>query len=292
MQRYQALLCILKHGSFSAAAAELGYSQSAVSKMITSLEKELAVRLIRRSRYGILLTPEGEELLPYIRNSVAQYELMRTAADDLHGLLTGQIRIGVFSSISNSWLAPMISAFWKEYPGIRFDLVQGDYSEISEMVRSGMLDIGFVNRKAAAGLSATYLKSDEYLLVLPEDHPLAKAPSVSLADIRSERFLMIRTGERRAFNELLEAFVRAGVTPNIMLDADDDNTILSMVERGAGVSILSEKIIKSSSHRVAARSLEDPIMRDVCIVTRSDHTVTAACRRFIRFLTDRLDELP
>ena len=292
MQRCQALLKILDCGSFRQAASELGYSQSAVSKMITSLETEFSVPLIRRSRYGISLTPEGEELLPYIRRTVTQYELMHTAVEDLQGLVTGIIRIGTFSSISSLWLAPMISSFWKDYPGIRFELLQGDYSDISDMVRSGRLDIGFVNREASAGLHTTHLKTDEFLLVLPVNHPLAAKESPSLSDIREERFLMVRTGERQSFSELAKAFRHAGITPNIVFEADNDHTILSLVEQGAGVSILSEKIIRQSGRNVAARSLDVPIRRDICLITRSDRTVPVACRRFIRFFTEHIDKLP
>ena len=291
MQRYKALLKILDSGSFTRAAEELGYSQSAVSKMITSLEAELGVKLIQRSRYGIRLTPEGEDLLPYIRNTQAQQELLETAAADLQGLAAGEIRIGAFASISKDWLAPIMEAFWRDYPGIRFELMQGDYSTISDLVRSGHLDIGFVNMESTAGLSATPLKSDELLLVLPQNHPLAQKERISLSEIRNERFFMIRSGEQSAYNDVAEAFRKEGVVPHIVLRAYDDYTILSLVERGCGVSILSEKIIRDASFRVVARPLARPVMRDICIITRSDRTVPVACRRFIRFLLDRRDTL-
>lgn len=292
MKRYEALLKILELGSFTRAAAELGYSQSAMSKMITSLEEEYGVRMIRRSRYGIQLTAEGEALLPYIRNIVSQQVLLRTAANDLHDVISGEIRIGTFASISNDWLAPMIERFWQIYPQIRFDLIQGDYSDITETVRSGRLDIGFVNRNAAMGLITRYLKTDEFLLVLPEGHPLAEKESIELGDIAGEAFLMVRTGEKKAFSELTEAFEKAGVQPNVMLHASDDYTILSMVEKGCGVSILSEKIIRASGRRVVTRSLADPIKRDICIVTRGAETVPVAARRFIDFMAEHVDELP
>ena len=287
MQPYVVFLQVLEAGSFSKAAERLGYSQSAVSKMISSLEETLDVTLIRRSRYGISLTPEGERLLPYIKNAVAQYELLHTAVGDIHGLAYGEIRIGAFSSISKSLVAPMIIEFWKQYPDIRFTLLLGDYSRIAEMVQSGQLDIGFVSRGRTAGLQSTYINSDEFLLILPEDHPLTKKDHIPMKEIENERFLMIRASAEQDLNELREAFLAAGVSPNIVLNAHDDYTILTMIELGHGISILSENIIKNTSYRVAARHLDPPLRRDVCIITRDEETVPIACKRFVRFLLDR-----
>ena len=101
MQRYEVFLTVLNLGSFTAAANRLGYSQSAVSKMIASLEDELSIPLLRRTRAGLTLTPEGERLLPAIRTAVANYQSMKAIAGEINGLESGEIRIGVFASISS-----------------------------------------------------------------------------------------------------------------------------------------------------------------------------------------------
>lgn len=81
MQRYIAVLKVIEVGSFTKAAELLGYTQPALSQMIASLEKELSIKLLYRSRYGIQLTPEGERLYPFMKNSVQQYETMKQAAE-------------------------------------------------------------------------------------------------------------------------------------------------------------------------------------------------------------------
>ncbi len=80
-QKYIALLKIIEAGSFTKAAELLGYTQPALSQTIASLEKELSVKLLYRSRYGVQLTPEGERLLPSIQSTVTQYEAMRRTVD-------------------------------------------------------------------------------------------------------------------------------------------------------------------------------------------------------------------
>jgi len=81
MQKYIALLKIIEAGSFTKAAELLGYTQPALSQMIASLERELSVKLLYRSRYGVQLTPEGERLLPSIQSTVTQYEAMCRTVD-------------------------------------------------------------------------------------------------------------------------------------------------------------------------------------------------------------------
>ena len=100
IKRLIALQKIVELGSFTKAADKLGYTQSAVSQMIASLEEELSIKLLYRSRIGIRLTLEGEELYPYIQRTVLQYQAMQEKADEINGLETGIIRIGTISSIS------------------------------------------------------------------------------------------------------------------------------------------------------------------------------------------------
>lgn len=100
MHRYIALKKIVELGSFTKAADVLGYTQPAMSQMITSLEKELSIKLLYRSRYGIRLTIEGERLFPAIQNTISQYQSMQEIAKEIRGLDSGTIRIGTLSSIS------------------------------------------------------------------------------------------------------------------------------------------------------------------------------------------------
>ena len=101
LERYFALLKILEIGSFTKAADAMGYSQSAVSQMVQSLESELSLKLLYRSRNGIKLTPEGEALLPYIQRTVNHYNAMLEKTRELKGLNGGLIRIGTLSSVSS-----------------------------------------------------------------------------------------------------------------------------------------------------------------------------------------------
>ncbi len=100
MQRYLALKKVVELGSFTKAAEALGYTQSAVSQMISSLEGELSMKLLVRSRHGAKLTIEGEELYPFVERMANQYRATLEKARELTALETGVIRVGTISSIT------------------------------------------------------------------------------------------------------------------------------------------------------------------------------------------------
>ncbi len=97
MNRYSAFIKIIETGSFTKAAQELGYTQSAVSQMVRSLEEELSTTLILRSRKGLTLTPDAEEFLPYMKALHNSYRELLEKRREMQGLQTGIIRIGTFS---------------------------------------------------------------------------------------------------------------------------------------------------------------------------------------------------
>lgn len=281
MERYIALLKVIEIGSFTKAAELLGYTQPALSQMVASLEKELSIKILYRSRYGIRLTPEGERLYPSIQNSVLQYEAMRRTADEIRGLDSGIVRIGTVSSVSCHWLPGIIRAFWQEHPNIQIVLHQGDYTSIPEWVRTGAVDFGFVNPHAVKGMEATIIKSGEFRAVLPKNHPLAEKKSLALEDFAEEPFLLLEEG---AYSEPMEAFRAAGIAPNIRLRVHDDYSILSMVEQGLGVSILTELVLHKTNYDVVALPIEPAIIRTMSIVTKDKHALPLASKAFLQCL--------
>lgn len=281
MQRYVALLKVIEMGSFTKAAEILGYTQPALSQMIASLEKELSIKLLYRSRYGIRLTPEGERLCPAIQSSVLQYKAMHRIADEIRGLDSGIVRIGTVSSVSCHWLPGIIRTFWQQHPNIQIILHQGDYTSIPEWVRTGAIDFGFVNPHAVKGMETTIIKSGEFRAVLPKNHPLAERTSLILEDLAEEPFLLLEEG---TYSEPLEAFHAAGITPNVKLRVHDDYSILSMVEQGLGISIMTELVLHKTNYDVVALPMEPAIIRTMSIVTKDKNTLPLASKEFIQCL--------
>lgn len=125
MNRYIAFLKVFERNSFSDAARDLGYTQSAVSQMIKSLEEELGVTLLVRSRSGVALTYEGRHLLPYIRDTVNAYRMLQSQAAGFSGLEQGTIRLGTFTSVSSYLRRRPWSCFRRLHSGILLRALSG-----------------------------------------------------------------------------------------------------------------------------------------------------------------------
>lgn len=289
MHRYIALQKIVELGSFTKAAESLGYTQSAISQMILSLENELSIKLLNRSRTGASLTIEGTELYPYLEQIVYQYLAAMEKAKEMQGLDTGIIRMGTIASISERWLPGLLNEFQKQYPRVEFILHQGDYSTIPEWINTGAVDFGFVNPKAVSGLNTIELKDGAMLAVLPENHPLAEMDVIPLSKLAVEPYILMETGN---YYEPIEVFKSVGVSPNIKYTIHDDYSIMAMVEAGLGVSILSELILHRSRYRIALRPTCPPVTRTIAIGYKSNAHLPIASKRFIEFICAHIDELP
>ena len=285
MNRYRALLKVVEVGSYTKAAEILGYTQPALSQMVASLEKEIGIVLLYRSRYGVRLTPEGEKLLPMIQAAVQQYKALRRAEEEIKGLQTGVVRIGTVSSVSCHWLPEVIREFWEEYPNVQLVLYQGDYTSICEWVRTGAVDFGFVNPVAAKGLETQILRVDPFVAVLPIGHPLTKQTCVSLHELAHEPYLLLEEG---CYSEPLEAFRKEGITPNVRMTMHDDYSILSMVEQGLGYSLLAKLVLRKTAYQVAVRPVKEPVLRTMALVMKDQRSLPAAAKMFLKFVRAEL----
>ncbi len=276
-------------GSFSKAADRMGYSQSALSQMIFSLENELSIKLVNRFRTGAKLTLEGEELYPQIEKMIYQFYAVREKANEIKGLETGTIRMGTLASISAHWLPSLLKEFQEQYPGVDFVIHQGDYTSIYEWIKTGAVDFGFVNPKAVSGLQTLVLKEGTMLAVLPENHPLTVNDTIPLQLLALEPFILLEEGH---YYEPLEVFKSIGISPNIKYTIHDDYAIMTMVEAGLGVSILAELVLHRTNYRIKLRPTEPSITRTIAIGYKDKSSMPIACKRFIGLLQEHLDKLP
>ena len=290
MERYIAFLKILEVGSFTKAANVLGYSQSAVSQMVQSLEESLGMQLLYRSRHGINLSTEGEALLPYIQGAVNHYNAMLEKSREMRHLEGGLIRIGTLSSYSSQWLPRVIKEFREQYPKVRFLFHQGDYTTIPEWVRRGEIDFGFINPDAESvkGLQTIFIRTGGHKAILHPSHPLAAQSEVTLEQLAQERFLLLETG---CLSEPLEAFHSLGLEPNVELRMHDNFSVCSMVEANVGVSILPELALKKMNFHIVKRATVPPVIRKVGLVMKNRDTLPIASKYFIDFFLRRASML-
>lgn len=289
MNRYIALQKIVELGSFTKAAEALGYTQSSVSQMVASLENELSVKLLTRSRTGVKLTLEGAELYPFIERTILQYRAMQEKANEIRGLETGIVRVGTISSITCHWMPQLMRGFQELYPNVQFLFHQGDYSSIQEWIKIGAVDFGFITPPAVTELKTVTIKNGEMLAVLPKSHPLAAHSSIRLDEITNDPFILLEEGH---YSEPINAFHAAGLEPNIKYTIHDDYAIMTMVEAGLGISILAELVLRRTNYNIVCLPIEPPVSRSLAIGYKDKNSLPIASKYFIEYLTANIDKLP
>ena len=282
--KYRAFVKTVEYGSFTKAAEILNYSQSGISRMIHDLEKEWKITLLERNRAGVKLTSDGYRLLPYAKSLCEEYQKLQMQVDDLHNVQSGIIRIGTFSSVATHWLPNIIKAFQKDYPGIDYELLLGDYSEIEEWIAQGRVDCGFLRLPTNPDFETIHLERDQLMAILPEDHPLAKCDRVPIAALCQEPFMLLEKGAKA---EVTEVFERNHLTPRVHFTTWDDYAIMSMVESGLGLSILPQLILKRIPYHIVATELDVPAYRDIALALRDRKTASLAVKRFLDYLEYR-----
>lgn len=283
LQKYIAFVKTVELGSFTKAARLLNYSQSGISRMINDLEEEWGLTLLERNRAGVRLTSDGLNLFPYAKELAEKYQALQNQLAELGQLTTGLVRIGTFSSIATYWLPTVLESFQANYPGIHFELLLGDYQEIEQWILDGRVDFGISRLPARQPLTAKLLQTDEQLVVLPQNHPLLTYQKIPLSALNDQPFILL---EREGNSDVTELFESAQVTPQINYRTWDDYSILAMVEKNLGISILPKLILQRLPYQVVTRSLTTPSFRKIGLLYRNQESLSFASKEFLNlFLT-------
>lgn len=287
-QKYEAFIKTIELGSLTKAAEELGYTQSGISHMIQSIEEELGTTLLLRSRSGVRLTSEGQLLLPSIRTICEAHRSLTDQVNRIHGLESGVIRIGTFSSISCHWLPFLMKEFRIHHPNIDFELIQGDYADIENWAEEGRIDFGFVRLPILSSTPVIPLKEDRLMVILPYDHPLAKERTFPIDCLANETFIMLEEGQN---SEISFFFESSKIHPNVRYRVKDDYTIMSMVENGLGISILPELVLYRNPYRIVSMEMSIPHYRQLGIVLKDTNKTAIAVKSFLDYITKELPKI-
>lgn len=290
LQKYTALLKTVELGSFSLAAEQMGYTQPAVSKMIADLETEWNVELLRRSRAGLEASSVCLQLLPILRAIQADCEALNFTVAEIHGIHSGLVRVGIFTSVADMWIPHLLKTFQQQYPNIEFDLINMEsYAEIENSIRHGKIDCGFVRLPTVNELESHFLMRDELVAVLPPDHPLADTSVFPVAQLDGVPFIKLR--EKEDF-EVSHFLARIPCKPKLCYEVSSDHTALSMVESGLGITITHSLIANNPRYNVVCKSFDIGQHRDIAIATAKNAQVASTTKLFIDHVISRIRTMP
>ena len=226
--KYLAFVRTVERGSFTKAAEDLHYAQSSVSKMIADLESEWGMTLLERSKSGVCLTSAGEQLFFFFFKALCGYDELEGQILRMQGLETGTVHIGTFSSVAINWLPNIFSKLRRDYPGIGYEMLLGDYDEVERWIADGRVDCGFLRLPTEGKFDTIPLTQDEYKVILPVGHPLAEKETIGINDLNNQPFLLLEHGGKTEVTELLNA---CHVTPDIRFTTWEDFAIMAMAEK-------------------------------------------------------------
>jgi DNA-binding transcriptional LysR family regulator len=281
INKYKILMKVVELGSLTKAADAMGFTQSAVSHTINSLEEEFGFLLLTRSRSGVKLTVNGEQMVKTIREILKWNEHLEQEVASIHGLEIGTIHIGTFTSVSVHWLPGLLKDFQQDFPNIDFKIKEGNYRQIEEWIADGKIDCGFLSLPTRDMFDILPLQKDQMLVVLPTDHPLSSESVLTLSQIEKEPFIMPSKGSDDDINRVLE---KASIKPDIKFKVGDDYAIMAMVEKGLGISILPELVLRGQQRNIRIVELEEPSYRSLGIAVNSLKQISPAVKRFLEYV--------
>lgn len=254
------LEAIARLGSVSAAAEELGYTQSAASQQLAAFEREAGLTLVDRGARPLRLTEAGELILRHAEGVLSGFTGMESVLAELHGLAQGGVRLVAFASALASVVPPAVAEFTRRHPEVAVDVALAEPIAAASALRAGAGDLAIMYRMEAApddGLRRRILFRDPLNVVLPEGHPLAARKQIRFADL--DGLPMVAPAADRAgrpHRVLIERlFAGADVTPRIAYEIDDFAGAQAMARAGLAVVLMHGLTVPDPHPGIILRSL-------------------------------------
>lgn len=226
-------------GSVTRASEQVNISQPSISAAISHLETELGVQLfVRQHAQGLSLTPPGQRLLSaakeVLRDSYGLYDVVNSAM----GMVAGPINVGAFRTFTPLIVPELWKKFVTRHPDVRMHVTEGSESELLEGLRTARLDVALTyGLSLSIDMTFVPLALLPTYVLLPADHPLAGRPSLRLAEIAQEPFILLDMPLTRQY--FLSLFERLGLAPRIVTETSSPAALRSYVAAGIGYSLMT-----------------------------------------------------
>lgn len=277
---YLVFRTVIDQGTFNKAAQVLNVTPSAISHSVNQLETELGFPVFVRSRNGVKLTPDGEKVLPLIQEIINDQSRLEQVAQQIQGLDTGLIRIGAFSSACINWLPPLIQNFAKNYPQVKISVRQAGFSEITQAVKSGQLDLGLTMLpENEQGISCEKILEDEIYCIAPKNFQVKNGHSVSEEDLVNYNFILQQSDYDLDTKAALDHY---SIKSTAIQFSIDDQSIVAMVEAGLGLGILPALALQKMHGEVKILPFSTPFYRKIALVTSNQQRLAPSSRQMIK----------
>lgn len=295
IQKLKYFIAIVEYGTISKAAIALNITQPPLSASIKSFEEELGVDLFNRVGKRMHLNTTGELLYERGKELLASTEVITQEINEHHQGQRGHVTIGC-STIANLTIIPEVVQYFNEHDiPITIHVKEGNAAYILDQLRHHKMDIGILrNVFNKEDLHTTALLSERLLVALPPSHPLTKNKSVTLEELKDEKFFLQHTTFGHGISDdILEECHLRGFSPNVIYWGTETLPMLSMVKRGMGIAFCPEAFSKLEGFNPPPLlELSDPIIHTKLNLVISKNSVKkAATEHFIKVTKEILKGL-
>jgi DNA-binding transcriptional LysR family regulator len=286
---FRSFVAVAEARSFSRAARAIHLSQSALSRQIGRMEAELGVSLFERYGQHVECTRAGEVLLPLARAVIRR-------GDDAVALVREQAsakslaRIGATAVVHAHFLAPILASFVTTHQEVTLDIVESDDGLIEEAILRGELDCGVVTAWGQSRAAVRHLLTEEIVLVVPQDHPLATQSRIAWSMLANEPLVLPRSTVN-ASNVVMDAMRHAGFEPKISYRAAYPELTKALVRRGMGVAPMMGMIVGSLEGLVVIPFAEK-LTRQLVLMHSREHQPSPAVKALMRHIVAGAASLP
>jgi transcriptional regulator, LysR family len=276
---------VATQGSFTGAADALHISQSAVSRAVRELERQVGMALVERHSRGVILTEAGTQLVLHARRIFALERLAELSLEELQTLQRGHLAIGASTTIGIYMLPVLLGIYHRRYPGIELFLDIGNTQQIVRHVLDHRLDVAYVEGPVEqSDLVLTPWREDELVVIASPDHPLAQRPSLTARDLHMAPFIIREAGS--GTRETMEqAFAHCGIAVRIVMELGSTEAIKQAVAAQLGISVVSRFTVQLEleTRRLVILPVEDlTIRRSLTCVRHLDRPMSHALDAWLR----------
>jgi DNA-binding transcriptional LysR family regulator len=275
---------VAEERGFTRAASRLHVAQPSVSGAIHTLERELGMPIFHRSRGDVTLTAGGQAFLPWARQALADCEAGRAAVRDLMGLGRGRLALGATPSLTTNLLPPVLAAFHRRHPGIELAVREAGSPDLVSALEQGQLDVALVILPVQqAWVETEALSTEELVVAVGPNHPLAGRDSLDLIELRDVPLVMFRDGY-----DLREATFgacrQAGFEPVLAVEGLEMDGVLALTAAGLGAAVVPASVLPLGGPLRTIGFRDHGLTRGVGVASRRDRAMPHAAAAFVREL--------
>lgn len=257
-RKIRSLLTVLETGSISSAAEILNGTQSGITQTMNALEAELGFKIMYRTNRGVTLTEAGAKILPLLMQLDEDFRALERESREIAAGRGIPIRIGTYSSIANAWLPDILSKYEERHPEISFEIMVSS-DKLAKWLSKGKVDMLLADEELGAGFRWFPIMQDEYMAAVPIGSVIAQRGAITEDELQHYPMIVSMMSSYRRYREA------SGKNEQrvIRVSTDDDTTIIRMVGRGLGVSVIAGLSSEDVPANVRVIPLDPPVYRTI-----------------------------